>query len=133
MIEKFYLVPFKSVPGSSILHYCRLVSKKTGKCDGGIRPGLSVLVRLSGRWFGQDSFRLTKEAINFNGMHILNSFRVRCLFSNFLYTIKELKEQHQTDQKANGGKIETSIFDQVGMLTLADPSNQLHPFYCCIT
>ena len=29
-----------------------------------------------------------KEAINFNALHILNSLRVRSLFSSFLYTIK---------------------------------------------
>ena len=71
------------------VHRC-LVFKKIGKCDGGIEPGLWALVCLDGWWFGEDSFLLTKEAINFNAMHILNSFRVRSLFSDFLYTIKEL-------------------------------------------
>ena len=47
-------------------------------------------MRLDGRWLIKDSFRLTKEKINFNAMHILYSFRVRSLFSNFLYTMKEL-------------------------------------------
>ena len=68
----------------------RLVSKKIVKCEGGIRLRLWALFLLYGRWFRQDSFRLTKEAINFNVMHILNSFRVRSLCSNFLYTIKGL-------------------------------------------
>ena len=68
----------------------RLVSKKIGTCDGGIGQGLWALVHLNGWSFGQDSFWLTKEAINFNAMHILNSFRVRSLSSKFFYTIKEL-------------------------------------------
>ena len=38
----------------------------------------------------QDSFWLKKEAINLNAMHILNSYSVRSLFSNFLYTVKDL-------------------------------------------
>ena len=67
-----------------------LVSKKIGKCDGGIEPGLWALVHLNGQWFGQDSFWLKKEAINLNAMHILNSYSVRSLFSNFLYTVKDL-------------------------------------------
>ena len=66
----------------------RLVSKKISKCDEGIRSGLWDLVRLDGRWFGKDSFRLTEEAISFNAMHILNSFIIRSLFSNLSYTIK---------------------------------------------
>ena len=37
-----------------------------------------------------DSFWLTNEVIDFSDMHILNSFRVRSLFSNFLNTKKEL-------------------------------------------
>ena len=57
--------------------------------------------------------------INFDAMHILNSIRDRSLFSNILYTIKELKEQNRTDQKQTGDKIETLIFHQVGMLTSA--------------
>ena len=81
-------------------------------------------MHLDGQWFGH---------INFNAMPILNSIRVRSLFSNILYTIKELKEQNRTDQKQTGYKIDTLILDQVGMLTSADPSSELHPFYCCIT
>ena len=68
----------------------RLVSNKIGKFDGDIRPGLWALVHLDGRWFGQESFWMKKEAINFNAMHNLNFFKVRSLFSNYLYTIKEL-------------------------------------------
>ena len=91
---------------------------------------------LDGRWFGQDSFQLTKEVIKFNAMHILNSFRVRSLFSNFLYTIKDLTKatsKSSKKKKKNGDKIETSIFDQVAMLTSAETSTQIHPFCCCIT
>ena len=33
-----------------------LVSKKIGKCDGGIRPGLWALVHLDGQWFGHMVF-----------------------------------------------------------------------------
>ena len=72
------------------VHRC-LVSKKIGNCDGGIQAGLLALVRLNRGWIGQDIFLVTKEVISFNAMHILNSFRVRSLFSNFLYTIKELR------------------------------------------
>ena len=48
-------------------------------------------LRLDEQCYAKDSFRLTKEVINFNAMHILNSFRVRSFFSNFFYTFKELR------------------------------------------
>ena len=58
-------------------------------------------MRLDRRCFGQDSFWLTKEAISFNAMRILNSFGVRSLFSNFLYSIKELTRATSNRSKNN--------------------------------
>ena len=63
-------------------------------------------MRLDGRWFGKDSFRLTEEAINFNAMHILNSFIIKSLFSDLSYTIKgdnsnieQIKKQTEVKSK----------------------------------
>ena len=50
------------------------------------------------------------------------------------YTLwKNWQKQHPNDKKTNRDEIETSVFDQVGMLTSDDPSSQLYPFCCCIT
>ena len=113
----------------------RLVSKKIGKCDGGIGLGLWTLVCLDGQWFGQDTVQLTKEAINFNTTHILNSFRVRSFFSNFLYTIKKLTRA--TLSRSKNKQRESRNFNllsswYVGMLSSADPSSKLHSFCCCM-
>ena len=94
------IVCFLFLLGST--HFC-FVPKKIGKCDGGIRSGLWALVRLDGRWFGQDRFWLTKEAINFNAMHILNFFRIRSLLFNFLYTMKELTRETSNRSKSKQG------------------------------
>ena len=110
-----------------------VVTKKIVKFDGGIRPEIWTLARLDGRWFGEDRFWLTKKGINFNAMHTLNSFRVTSLLSNFLYTIKKLTRATSNRLKTNEDWIETWIFDQVGILTSADPSSQLHPFCFCTT
>ena len=96
-----------SFPAGEHTVHRRLHFKKIGKWDGGITPDFWALVRLDGWWFRQESFQLTKEVINFNAMHILNSFRVRSLLSNFLYTIKKIDKskieqiKKQTEIKSN--------------------------------
>ena len=53
------------------------------------------LVGLDGRWFGQDSFPLTKEAISFNAtinFNILNSFKLSVL--QFLIHYKRIDKSN---------------------------------------
>ena len=108
----------------------RLVSKKIGKSDVGIRPDLCAFVHLDGQWFGHMVFGWRRnQSISMLCISYL-SIRVRSSFSNILYTIKELtraKSNRSKNKREIKSKLRSSI-KLVCWLQLIHQVNSTHFF-----